>query len=31
MAVLRAIIMAQRVSGPAVPDVPAWADISGQL
>lgn len=31
MAVLRAIITAQRVSGPAVPDVPAWADISGQL
>jgi len=31
MAVLRAIITAQRVSGPAVPDVPAWADLSGRI
>jgi L-aminopeptidase/D-esterase-like protein len=31
MAVLRAIMTAQRVSGSAVPEVPAWADLAGHL
>jgi hypothetical protein len=29
--VLRAIMTAQRVSGSAVPEVPAWADLAGHL